>query len=168
MRSKGRRTQRGSERRGEALKVTQRDNGRKQMNQCLVAGVTLEDLKSAEQLVKKKQQQENATRTTELQQLASAGPPSPPTASPSPASTHPSTTATTTVTTSATLVNNIPYFYLLRTTHKILIGHNHHHHTGDSKSMQIHCDLYCHSTPAQLFASGSVCHTEVLYILGLF
>merc|ERR1719234_3127512 len=32
-------------------------------------GVTLEDLKSAEQLVKKKQQQENATRTTELQQL---------------------------------------------------------------------------------------------------
>jgi len=66
-------------------------------------GVTLEDLKSAEQLVKKKQQQENATRTTELQQLASAGPPSPPTASPSPASTHPSTTATTTVTTSATL-----------------------------------------------------------------
>merc|ERR1719275_425376 len=66
-------------------------------------GVTLEDLKSAEQLVKKKQQAENAARTTELQQLASAGPPSPPTASPSPASTHPSTTATTTVTTSATL-----------------------------------------------------------------
>jgi len=74
-------------------------------------GVTLEDLKSAEQLVKKKQQQENATRTTELQQLASASPPtSPPTATPSPASTHPSTstttghsTATTTVTTSATL-----------------------------------------------------------------
>merc|ERR1719341_1984474 len=71
-------------------------------------GVTLEDLKSAEQLVKKKQQQENATRTTELQQLASASPPSPPTASPSPASTHPFTTtghstATTTVTTSATL-----------------------------------------------------------------
>ena len=32
-------------------------------------GVTLEDLKSAEQLVKKKQQQENAARTTELQQL---------------------------------------------------------------------------------------------------
>ena len=32
-------------------------------------GVTLEDLKSAEQLVKKKQQQENAQRTTELQQL---------------------------------------------------------------------------------------------------
>jgi protein phosphatase 1 regulatory subunit 12A len=55
-------------------------------------GVTLEDLKSAEQLVKKKQQQENATRTTELQQLASASPPSPPAASPSPASTHPSTT----------------------------------------------------------------------------
>merc|ERR1719310_1745882 len=32
-------------------------------------GVTLEDLKSAEQLVKKKQQAENAARTTELQQL---------------------------------------------------------------------------------------------------
>ena len=46
-------------------------------------GVTLEDLKSAEQLVKKKQQQENATRTTELQQLA-AGPPSPPAATPAP------------------------------------------------------------------------------------
>merc|ERR1719186_517788 len=37
-------------------------------------GVTLEDLKSAEQLVKKKQQQENAQRTTELQQLASSSP----------------------------------------------------------------------------------------------
>ena len=33
-------------------------------------GVTLEDLKSAEQLVKKKQQQENQLRTSELQQLA--------------------------------------------------------------------------------------------------
>jgi hypothetical protein len=33
-------------------------------------GVTLEDLKSAEQLVKKKQQQENQQRTSELQQLA--------------------------------------------------------------------------------------------------
>jgi len=69
-------------------------------------GVTLEDLKSAEQLVKKKQQQENATRTTELQQLA-AGPPSPPAATPtSSLSTQHSaahTTATTTVTTSATL-----------------------------------------------------------------
>merc|ERR1719346_534536 len=45
-------------------------------------GVTLEDLKSAEQLVKKNQQQENAARTTELQQLviSSPGP-----ASPSPA-----------------------------------------------------------------------------------
>ena len=30
----------------------------------------MEDLKSAEQLVKKKQQQENAQRTTELQNLA--------------------------------------------------------------------------------------------------
>ena len=86
------------------------DNDRWEKLQLTISpGVTLEDLKSAEQLVKKKQQQENATRTTELQQLASAGPPSPPTASPSPASTHPSTghsTATTTVTTSATLVNN--------------------------------------------------------------
>eukprot|EP00096_Caligus_rogercresseyi_P008750 TRINITY_DN282_c1_g1_i7.p1 TRINITY_DN282_c1_g1~~TRINITY_DN282_c1_g1_i7.p1 ORF type:complete len:273 (+),score=89.62 TRINITY_DN282_c1_g1_i7:107-925(+) len=52
-------------------------------------GVTLEDLKSAEQLVKKKQQQENQIRTSELQQLAAAGVGS---------------TATTTVTTSATLV----------------------------------------------------------------
>merc|ERR1719317_1074285 len=69
-------------------------------------GVTLEDLKSAEQLVKKKQQQENATRTTELQQLASAPAPSSP--SPPTASTHLSTTSShsapsTTVTTSATL-----------------------------------------------------------------
>jgi len=66
-------------------------------------GVTLEDLKSAEQLVKKKQQQENATRTTELQQLA-AGPPSPPQATPIPGGilTHPAPAATT-VTTSATL-----------------------------------------------------------------
>jgi len=69
-------------------------------------GVTLEDLKSAEQLVKKKQQQENATRTTELQQLASA--PAPPSPSPPTASTHLSTTSShsapsTTVTTSATL-----------------------------------------------------------------
>merc|ERR1719341_2222012 len=59
-------------------------------------GVTLEDLKSAEQLVKKKQQQENATRTTELQQLASASHQSTP--------EPPGSTATTTVTTSATLV----------------------------------------------------------------
>ena len=71
-------------------------------------GVTLEDLKSAEQLVKKKQQQENATRTTELQQLASA--PAPPSPSPPTASTHLSTTSShsapsTTVTTSATLVS---------------------------------------------------------------
>ena len=51
-------------------------------------GVTLEDLKSAEQLVKKKQQQENATRTTELQQLA-AGPPSPPAATPAPGTREP-------------------------------------------------------------------------------
>merc|ERR1719320_1837365 len=70
-------------------------------------GVTLEDLKSAEQLVKKKQQ-ENATRTTELQQLASAPAPSSP--SPPTASTHLSTTSShsapsTTVTTSATLVS---------------------------------------------------------------
>ena len=35
-------------------------------------GVTLEDLKSAEQLVKKKQQQENQQRTTELQQLVTS------------------------------------------------------------------------------------------------
>ena len=35
-------------------------------------GVTLEDLKSAEQLVKKKQQQENQLRTSELQQLATS------------------------------------------------------------------------------------------------
>jgi len=35
-------------------------------------GVTLEDLKSAEQLVKKKQQQENMQRTSELQQLVAA------------------------------------------------------------------------------------------------
>jgi len=65
-------------------------------------GVTLEDLKSAEQLVKKKQQQENATRTTELQQLA-AGPPSPPSATPVPGGilSHPA--PSTTVTTSATL-----------------------------------------------------------------
>ena len=58
-------------------------------------GVTLEDLKSAEQLVKKKQQQENAQRTTELQQLASPAPASP---------ALPGSTASTTVTTSATLV----------------------------------------------------------------
>ena len=58
-------------------------------------GVTLEDLKSAEQLVKKKQQQENAQRTTELQQLASPAPSSP---------ALPGSTASTTVTTSATLV----------------------------------------------------------------
>ena len=64
-------------------------------------GVTLEDLKSAEQLVKKKQQQENAQRTTELQQLAISSP-SPGGSSPVPAS--PGSTATTTVTTSATLI----------------------------------------------------------------
>merc|ERR1719510_2776611 len=58
-------------------------------------GVTLEDLKSAEQLVKKKQQQENAQRTTELQQLASPAPSSP---------ALQGSTASTTVTTSATLV----------------------------------------------------------------
>jgi len=60
-------------------------------------GVTLEDLKSAEQLVKKKQQQENAQRTTELQNLAhhsnSDQVPDPP-----------GSTATTTVNTTATLV----------------------------------------------------------------
>ena len=37
-------------------------------------GVALEDLKSAEQLVKKKQQAENAARTTELQQLVISSP----------------------------------------------------------------------------------------------
>jgi len=87
-------------------------------------GVTLEDLKSAEQLVKKKQQQENAQRTTELQQLASASSPpgsiststysSPQTTTASTYTTYssphsplspPGSTATTTVTTSATLVN---------------------------------------------------------------
>merc|ERR1712123_291095 len=76
-------------------------------------GVTLEDLKSAEQLVKKKQQQENAQRTTELQQLASSSPtsigstatPTTGSSSPSPGTpTPPGSTATTTVTTSATLV----------------------------------------------------------------
>ena len=69
-------------------------------------GVTLEDLKSAEQLVKKKQQQENAQRTTELQQLAISSP-SPGGSSPSPAPASPAlpgSTATTTVTTSATLI----------------------------------------------------------------
>lgn len=35
-------------------------------------GVTLEDLKSAEQLVKKKQQEENKQRTSELQQLVAS------------------------------------------------------------------------------------------------
>jgi len=59
-------------------------------------GVTLEDLKSAEQLVKKKQQQENAQRTTELQQLVQEQ------VSPDP----PGSTATTTVATSATLVTS--------------------------------------------------------------
>jgi len=58
--------------------------------------VTLEDLKSAEQLVKKKQQQENAQRTTELQQLVQEQ------VSPEP----PGSTATTTVATSATLVTS--------------------------------------------------------------
>jgi len=78
-------------------------------------GVTLEDLKSAEQLVKKKQQQENAQRTTELQQLASNSPtsigstatPTTGSSTPSPGTpthTPPGSTATTTVTTSATLV----------------------------------------------------------------
>jgi len=66
-------------------------------------GVTLEDLKSAEQLVKKKQQQENAQRTTELQQLVINSPGGG--ASPAPASPAlPGSTATTTVTTTATLV----------------------------------------------------------------
>ena len=53
---------------------------KKTFKSTISPGVTLEDLKSAEQLVKKKQQQENATRTTELQQLASA--PAPPSPSP--------------------------------------------------------------------------------------
>jgi len=48
-------------------------------------GVTLEDLKSAEQLVKKKQQQENQQRTSELQQLVASqqqkSSPTPPTVS---------------------------------------------------------------------------------------
>merc|ERR1719323_1023738 len=67
-------------------------------------GVTLEDLKSAEQLVKKKQQAENAARTTELQQLVINSPGGG--ASPAPASPAlPGSTATgTTVTTTATLV----------------------------------------------------------------
>merc|ERR1719410_2754285 len=66
-------------------------------------GVTLEDLKSAEQLVKKKQQQENQQRTTELQQLVINSPGGG--ASPAPASPAlPGSTATgTTVTTTATL-----------------------------------------------------------------
>ena len=81
---------------------------KKTFKSTISPGVTLEDLKSAEQLVKKKQQQENATRTTELQQLASA--PAPPSPSPPTASTHLSTTSShsapsTTVTTSATLVS---------------------------------------------------------------
>jgi len=71
-------------------------------------GVTLEDLKSAEKLVKTKQQQENAQRTTELQQLASSSPTSiGSTATATTGSTPPTppgSTATTTVTTSATLV----------------------------------------------------------------
>jgi len=65
-------------------------------------GVTLEDLKSAEQLVKKKQQQENAQRTTELQQLASSSP----THGSSPDRPPGSTATTTTVTSSATLVTS--------------------------------------------------------------
>lgn len=74
-------------------------------------GVTLEDLKSAEQLVKKKQQQENALRTTELQQLASASPPgSTATTTTSYSAVNlptspPGSTNTTTVTTTATIVN---------------------------------------------------------------
>ena len=51
-------------------------------------GVTLEDLKSAEQLVKKKQQQENQQRTSELQQLVASqqqkSSPTPPTISTNP------------------------------------------------------------------------------------
>ena len=50
--------------------------------------VTLEDLKSAEQLVKKKQQQENQQRTSELQQLVASqqqkSSPTPPTISTNP------------------------------------------------------------------------------------
>ena len=69
-------------------------------------GVTLEDLKSAEQLVKKKQQQENAQRTDQLQQLvinSPGGGASPAPASPAlPGST--ASTTVTTVTTGATLV----------------------------------------------------------------
>merc|ERR1719244_1570972 len=60
-------------------------------------GVTLEDLKSAEQLVKKKQQAENAQRTTELQQLAGGGTTSPPS---TPTPPPPGSTATGTTTTS--------------------------------------------------------------------
>ena len=55
-------------------------------------GVTLEDLKSAEQLVKKKQQQENQQRTSELQQLVASqqqkSSPTPPTVSSTVVSSH--------------------------------------------------------------------------------
>jgi len=68
-------------------------------------GVTLEDLKSAEQLVKKKQQAENAARTTELQQLVINSPGGGASPAPGPASPAlPGSTAGTTVTTTATLV----------------------------------------------------------------
>ena len=54
----------------------------------LIFRVTLEDLKSAEQLVKKKQQQENQQRTSELQQLVASqqqkSSPTPPTISTNP------------------------------------------------------------------------------------
>jgi len=80
-------------------------------------GVTLEDLKSAEQLVKQKQQQENAKRTTELQQLASVN--SPPGSTATTTTSYSSvnlptsppgiikigSTNTTTVTTTATIIN---------------------------------------------------------------
>jgi len=76
-------------------------------------GVTLEDLKSAEQLVKKKQQQENALRTTELQQLASVNSPPGSTATTTTSystinlpTSPPGSTNTTTVTTTATIMAN--------------------------------------------------------------
>jgi len=64
-------------------------------------GVTLEDLKSAEKLVKNKQQAENAVRTSELHGLAGTGATSPPS---TPTPPPPGSTATgTTVTASATI-----------------------------------------------------------------
>jgi len=71
-------------------------------------GVTLEDLKSAEQSIKKKQQAENAQRTTELNQLAGSSPggstatspPSTPTPPPPGSTATGTTTATITTTTS--------------------------------------------------------------------